>query len=508
MNYREQINFLLSNPELLLYKKPFTRGADRDAYNECEKTYNIGEKQKVSLPNFLMRNVYQEQFLREFDPNCHDVLFDDNLPSFCIKLKDGNVREIKNKRMAVPIQRELVNKQTMHLAANKMSFTLLHIEPTDKQQENFIQFKQYWNLRNQDGMKNKMVYTQLSCGDVGLLYYFDYKGKIKSRILSYADGYVLCPHNDQNGDRILESVYYTKDDVEYIDSYDETYMYRHTKSIAVDAVENGWKLEFQVEHGFSEIPLVTKRGDVAWNNVQPMIEAYEELFNVFNAVQKRQGKGLLYIKGKFKDGGKIGDGYILNDTSVEGKGDAKYLTPPTPQGMIDTLNSILEAIQLGASTTFLLPKDIKTGGDISGITIKLVQSIDIENATQKVIDWQNVADKMVRLFKEGLAKELVNSGINPYAITEYEKINIGASFSVWEPQNEYEYNQMVTILKGAGVISQETAIEVNTISKPDEKIRVQKEQDKEYEREQSLQKTNENSSETTNQEDLTQKVVE
>ena len=40
-----------------------------------------------------------------------------------------------------------------------------------------------------------------------------------------------------------------------------------------------------------------------------------------------------------------------------------------------------------------------------------------------------------------------------------------------------------------------------------EKIRVQKEQDKEYEREQSLQKMNKMGSEITNQEDLTQGVV-
>lgn len=474
-DYKEQIEFLLSNPEKLLYKKPFTRGADRNSYNDYDKVYDIGEKQRVSLPDYKMRSVSQEQFLREFDPNCHDVLFDENIPSFCVKTKDGDYHEIKHKRMSVPIQRELVNKQTMHLAANKMDFTLLELEPNERQQDNFIQFKQYWNIRNQDGMKNKMVYTQLYCGDVGLLYYFDYKGRIKSRILSYVDGYVLCPHNDKNGDRILESVYYIKDDVEYIDSYDDRFMYTHTKKIVSNDTNSSWVLVSKKEHGFSEIPLITKRGDVAWNNVQPMIDAYEELFNVFNSIQKRHGKGLLYIKGKFKDGGRFGDGFILNDTSVEGKGDAKYLEPPTPQGMIDTLNSILEAIQLGASTTFLLPKDVKTGGDISGIAIQLVQSIDIENATQKVIDWQNVADKMTRLFKEGLAKELVNSGVNPYAITEFDKLNIGASFRVWKPKSDSEYNQMLATLTGAGILSKESGIELNTVSKPDEKKRVEKE---------------------------------
>jgi hypothetical protein len=36
---------------------------------------------------------------------------------------------------------------------------------------------------------------------------------------------------------------------------------------------------------------------------------------------------------------------------------------------------------------------------------------------------------------------------------------------------------MITILSGAGVLSQETAIELNTLSKPDEKMRVAKEEE-------------------------------
>lgn len=474
-DYEIIIDELIKNPQKLLLYKPFTRGADRSYMPVMNgMTVELGEKKTATLPEYREYEVSQEQFKRELDTNCHDVLFDENIPSFCIKLEDGGIKEIKNKRVAVPIQRELVNKQTMHLAANPMSFTLLDINPNEIKQKNYITFKQYWKKRNQDGMKNKMVATQLSYGNVGLLYYMNRKGEIKSRILSFEQGFKLCSHNDDNGERLLESVYYKKDNIEYIDSYDDKFIYRHKKDIISDN-DSGWTLILKKEHGFSEIPLITKRGDVAWNNVQPLIESYEELFNVFNAIQKRYGKGLLYIKGKFKDKGRLGDGYILNDANPESKGDAKYLTPPSPQGMMDTLDGLLNAIQLGASTTFLLPKDVKTGGDISGITIKLVQSIDIELANQKVVEWQNVADKMTRLFKEGLSKELVNKGINPTAVTEFAEMDINACFEVWMPLNEYEYNQMLTTLCGAGILSKESGIELNTVSKPDEKARIEKE---------------------------------
>ena len=426
MNYKDLINELLSDPQKLKRKRPFTRGAEMGYEPSYPSEVELNSTIEAYLPKYKRIVVTQEQFMRELDPATHDVLFDDNIPSICLRTNDNGYQEIKFSKLSVPFQRNIKNKQLLHLTGHNMVFTLVETNPTEKQRQDFITFKQYWDLRNQDGMKNKMVDAQLSYGDAGLLYYFDYKGRIKSRLLSYADGYVLCPHNDQNGDRILESVYYIKDNVEYIDSYDEAYMYRYKREINVEpSDDSGWILEEPQKHGFNEIPLITKRGDVAWNNVQNIITSYEILYNVFNAIQRRHGWGLLYVKGKFKDAAKkIAGSVILNDTSSDGKGDAKFLTPPSPQGTLDTLQLMLDTIQLGSSTTFILPKDVKTGGDISGIAIQLTQSLDIENALQKVIDWQNVSDKMLRLFKYGLSKELVKEKKNPTAITDFEELNI------------------------------------------------------------------------------------
>lgn len=473
MDVREDIQALLNDPERLLQKKPFTRGADRTYFPRIKKTTEVGETIQVNLPKYRRYNLPQEQYLRELDCACHDVLFDENIPSICVKLKDGSYSDIRFEKTSLPIQQLIKNKQLMHLAANRMQFTLTDIRPTDVQQLCYTTFKQYWDLRNQDGMKWKMVDTQLSVGDAGLLYYFDRYGCIKSRIISFPN-YVLCPHNDQNGDRLLETIYYMNGNDEIIDNYDDEYLYRIIKN--EDSEE--WQYLPPIKHGFNEIPLVTKRGQVAWDKVQSLINSYEILYNIFNAIQKRYGWGIFYIKGRFKDDGKrIAGSVVLNDTNPEGKGDAKFLTPSSPQGMLDTLNLIMESIQLGSSTTFLLPKDIKTGGNISGITIQLVQSMDIESAMSRVVEWQNVADKMVRLFKYGLSKELVNKGIMPTAITDFEKLNINAKFKVWKPLNDYEFNQMITMLYGAGVISKETAVEMNTMSKPDEKARITKEQE-------------------------------
>lgn len=493
MTRKEQIQYLLANPHLLIKKKPFTRGGDY-GNDRCmgSSSVKMNEMVDASLPRFSRYIVPQSQFLEELDPECHNVLFDENVPSITMKIRNRYV-EIQYKKMAIPFQEMIKNKHVLHLCGNPVQFTMMDTNPTDTQKECFTEFKQYWNLRNQDGMRTKMVDAQKSVGDAGLLYYFDYKGRIKSRLISYMDGYVLCPHNDENGDRMLEAIYYENDDIEYIDCYDDQFMYRFKRDIMTSSRDDGWTMEKPVEHGFEEIPLITKRGNVAWNDVQSSIEAYEILYNIFLVIQKRHGWGILYIKGKFKDDGKkIAGAIVLNDTSMDGNGSAEFKTPPSPQGTIDTLELMEQTIQKGGKCTFILPKDVKMSGDISGIAIMLTQELDIENALSGSIEWQNVADKMVRLFKYGLAKELVNNGKRANAIIDFANLDINAKFKVWRPQNDTEYNSMLIQLKAAGLISEKTGIQKNTESTPDEEMRRDKEREEAERKEKELQQQTNN----------------
>lgn len=475
---REQIKArMLANPELLLEKKPFTRGTSELRLQDylvppAKCGVRVNDKMRVRPSRRKMLPITQDQYAMELDQYSHKVLYDDNIPSITTKTKDGGFIDIEYKKMPVPFQRMILNKQVLHLCGNKMQFTLMNTNPTDKQKGIFTTFKQYWDLRNQDGMKTELVTAQKSYGDAGLLYYFNHKNEIKSRLISYKDGFTIISHNDQNGERLLECIYYETQEGEVIEVYDERYHYTYTSNPGDDG---GWHVE-QDEHGFNEIPLITKRGQVAWDNVQDIIEVYEIIYNIFLVLQKKHGWGILYIRGKFKENAqKIAGNIVLNDTNMQDKGTAQYLDPPSPQNMIETLDMMKEMIQMGAGTTFLLPKDIKSTGDISAQAIMLTQSLDIENALQSVIDYQNVADKMTRLFKYGLAVELLLNGKNSTAVTDFADININGKFKLWRPKNDTDYNSMLIQLNGAGLISQETGIEKNTESSPDELQRINKE---------------------------------
>ena len=490
-NTRQQIAALLADPERLLATTPYYRridasGAQYDVFGRTVES--VGTKVRATLPSVKRVQVPIGALLREADPWSHSVLTDENIPSIYVKNSEGGYLKVEQKRLPLPYQQSIAKKQTLHLCNNPMSHVLLNTNPTEAQNKYFIRVKQAWDERNMDGKKTEAVYTQKNESFVGMLFYHDYNGKIKSRILRYSDGYNIITHKDQNGEHILECVYYCVDDVEYIDCYDDTYMYRLTNAgdIVSDAdgrvVNNGWRYETPVEHGFSEIPLAVKRGKVAWDNVQDLIEVAERTYNTFIVIQNRYGYGMLYVKGKINPKAqKVNGSFILNDTSMDPNADAKMLTPPSPENMKETLDQLEEQIMKGAGTTFILPKDIKMSGDTSGVAVQLTQELDIETALQDVNEWQNFANKMMRLFKEGLARELVNSGEKGFenAITDFEKLNIRTKFVVWRPQSNEAYNQMLTTLHGAGGISNQTLIEKNTESCPDEMARVQKEKEAE-----------------------------
>ena len=488
MSRRRQdiINDYLENPQKMLLKRPFFRGSESIGINDPTEGCNVKTNQlrEAELPDVNRRIVSQERFMRELDPNCHNVIFDNNLPSICVKLEDGSYSEIQFKRFGIPMQRAIMKAQTLYLAGNKRVHILHDSNPSDTLKKNFADFKWHWLNDNMDGVGYRAVKVQKSFGDVGVLMYMNEKNEIKSRIFSYEDGYQVIPHKDDNGEPLLDCVYYkTSDGVRHIDAYDDTNHYHFSDYFPSgnDGGENtksGWYMDYKEEHGFNESPLITKRGAPACDNGEDLIELFEIIYNLFAVIQKRHGWGILYIKGKFNETAKkIAGSVILNDTSVEGNGSAEFKTPPSPQNMIDFMQAILDQIQIATGATFILPKDIKSSGDVSGLAIQMTRSLDIVESSDSVIEWQNFASKMSRLYKEGLAKQLVSSGENPTAITDFAKMKVSTSFKPWQPFDESTWNQMLCTMKGAGVISTKTAVEKNTISAPDEEVRLQKEQE-------------------------------
>lgn len=489
---RQQIEALMSNPEYLLQKPPFYRQVTGNGKAPVVDSVRRGSVAltgtlPVTLPKVYKQVVTQEQFIEELDVYSHKVLFDDNIPSFTVKMNKDGYLEIEQYRLAIPFQRLILNKQVRHLCVNRMIHTLLITNPSDAQQNLFTRYKQMWDEKNMEGAKTKFVKAQKSFGDAGLLFMMTDDKHLVYKNISFEDGYIIITHKDDMGKHILECLYYEVTDKDgnattYIDCYDDEYLTRFTSTADAGGVltDSGWIRHEPVSHGFSECPLITKRGDVAWNNGQSQIEAYEALYNTILVIYKKFGRGIIYVKGKFNQNAKtIAANVVLNDTSMDENADAKVLEMPVPQQAIDMLRFIDRTIQISTGTTFIMPDDIKISGDTSGLAVELTQELDMATAQDGISEWQNVANKMSRLFKEGIAKELVIHGGDEFAtaMTDLAELRIQSMFSAWKPKSDVAENQMLTALyaAGNGGISRQTFVEKNTVSTPDEMERIRRE---------------------------------
>ena len=59
-----------------------------------------------------------------------------------------------------------------------------------------------------------------------------------------------------------------------------------------------WVLESDPsKHGYSDIPIVYKRGEVAWEKGQGIIDIFELMYNIYMIIEKKVGFPILYIIG-------------------------------------------------------------------------------------------------------------------------------------------------------------------------------------------------------------------
>lgn len=492
------INYYLGQPDELLKKKPFIRGGE---YKNTKTDTEAGLTDVVtaSLPELKGKIIGQETFLQEYNPSLHSINSNKSIPPFRFKI-DGSEEEIVDVVVASAKQKNIHTKQVLHLCANDLELTMLGSNDDARQRTLFdkifgrnkdtnldeksinekmlfSKFKQEWSYRNLKQYRDKAVSIQKSTGDSGTLFVYDKKAnKTKIKNLSFADGYVIIPNYDEFGDTIAVSLYYETKEAYFIKTYTDTHVYTFKKDIITETNTVG-NLEFtQVGsgevHGFNTIPLIYKRGYVAWEFAQSAIEMYEIIMAINAVVMKRFGWNWLYFNGSIDNMSiNAGDGVtVVTNTNPENeKADLKYINYPEAIGIDKMLEKLDDEIQTASSTTMILPKYIKAGNDISGTAVKVTMSMDYELALQTANDWQEWCDKFVDLFCQALGRE-------EGRIDKYTSLRIKGCFKVWMPESETQYNQMILQLKQTNVISTLTATERCTVSAPDEYERILHEQ--------------------------------
>ena len=135
------------------------------------------------------------------------------------------------------------------------------------------------------------------------------------------------------------------------------------------------------------------------------------------------------------------------------------------------LKETLKFILMGSFT--VLPPEIK-GGDMPGVTVKILYSPAIEQAINDINFYNETVDGIVDLFKQGY-------GIEQKNITGYKNLKIRGDMNVYVPQNDTEVINNINQSLLNGSLSEETALQENPLSAPDEMDRKRREKEEDIE---------------------------
>lgn len=454
------INWFLSEPSRLIAMKPFTRGGRMLGHGyETSRGVLNNTMIDTGFANLELQPISQDTYITEYRPDLHHIILNKAIPHIKV-LIDGVPLPFVEITQTASFQKLIHSAHVRNLTANNIEFNLCGDDIDESANKLFGTVKQEWQWRGLEWDKYQSINVCKQLGNVGTLFMYDPQlEKYSVKVYSYEDGYQIVPNYDEYGTEIARSLIYQIDGKIMIDTYDNRMHYHITQ------VTDGWDIKDEL-HGFSRIPLLHKRGKVAWEYAQSSIEMWELMANINAIALKRFGTFALVLIGEMdSDSFKRDSSSLIINLSAEttnGKQDAKVLEFPEPQTMDAYLKTLEEKISLFSSTSFITPKDITTTNS-GGNGIALAMSNDYSLATQSALDWQRFINDMVYLHQEGL--DLETNGAYKYA-----QLKIGAKIVPWSL--ETNNTKITNLAMEAPYLSTKTILEKCPDAAPDEIERV------------------------------------
>ncbi|MFT3994800.1 MAG: phage portal protein [Dysgonomonas sp.] len=483
-----------------------------------ERFYRTLPNRGFGNVNPFRHEVFQSDFLAQLDTAGHNI----NDPSYYeniykkVPRNDAKGNEIKGEfdyteeeleRVSIPMQSIILSKHLTHLGGENIKFVQHNINPSDKERETFVNFKQGWFKKNMETAKFEFMKSVKATGD-GAFCAVMTNGKFSYRVYSVLNGDRLHPIRDFHGNlrvfgrsfsqydygrqeevpymAVWDDKYYTllsydtemKSDAEYIVWDSETFKPRAARDDEFD----GWRVvESPIEHGFNSIPIVYLKDEkgACWSPVQHLIDKLEMALSQLFENNKSYAFRIMVVKGGVNIVGDL-KGHARAMAFKDKDGDAKFMEKADASSSFDLqLNNTLRFIELGS---FIVLPPEKLNGDLPGVTIKILYSPAIEQGLNDKHFYNASIDKIVELFKHGY-------GIEQGKPSDYTKLDIRGDIQIYIHQNDSETMQNLTLGVQAGFTSRETASETSPYSAADELSRLDKQKEKDMEDEIKSERT-------------------
>ena len=469
---------------------PSSFRANRTVGRKRDRIVFRGQKIVEPEDKPIMRILTQADFLRMYYPSGHainDPILYPDVRRVDPESKKEYIQPIV--RTAFAFQRVIATKQRVHITGNDMQFELAGKVGTEaeelQKQKDFTTFRQGWLDMNME--HNFYEFTSYKIvGDAAIVFYFDEDGHACARTLSYMKGDTLYPHrNSITGKMELFARKYAGYDdegnysSEFVEIWDDTYMYRAKRGISKSAVVQkikeffglgGYEIYEQKKHGFKRCPVAYYREDdgPCFLPAQQTIETYEEAFSYFCENNRAYAFPIMWSKG---------DGVVFHPDDINGSvkyieiedadGSAGFLEKAEVSNAFNTQLRILYDM-IYEQTFSVKPPELKSG-DLPGVAVKLLFSPAIEQAIHDSQKLQPFIEELIYFvkFAYGFQKDCAASLLN---------LCINAWIEPYIHQNDSELITNLATAVQNGFLSHQTASErISKYSRNDEIERVMKE---------------------------------
>lgn len=411
-----------------------------------------------------------------FDITKHDVMSKTKRPEKLVTrtvLEDGVTRKITEyqdvARIAMPIQKFIVDMRVNFLCANPI---ILNSNPATELEENLVEIlKKTWDDNKLDYDTKELASRLMSDTEVAELWYTEEVDKshwagtpnegktrrTRMKILTSDDGNALYPSYDQYGDMVAfgRSYKVKNEDGKEIEHFD-LYTAEKNYFFEIDGAEIKQSKNPEPNPN-KKIPIIYySQPKVEWSDVQQIIDQKEILYSNHSETNKYFAWPIAVFKGVVESlPDKDENGKAIE---LEGEGAfAQYLTwDSAPESVKLENQNIDTALEMFTGTPFITMERMGVLGTYSGIALKMLfMPAHLKSAEKEAIFGKGI-QRRLNYLKSVLCE--INQSLQPAL-----NMSIKPKFTYFLPQNILEEIDILVKAKGAGIISQESAINQNPI---------------------------------------------
>jgi SPP1 family phage portal protein len=285
-------------------------------------------------------------------------------------------------RIALPLQRLIVDRAVSFLFANPVKITTKTTKPDELQ---ILDAVRVINNDNKIDAFNRRLAREVFTYKEAAEYWYPVNKKeatddygfntikrLRVALFSPANGDELYPLFDEHGDMIAFSRQYVYTDLEkkdhvYFDTFTDDMILHYERTGTT-----GWQIVTAVPNELGKIPVVyTSQPQTEWSDVQPIIERLEKLLSNFAETNDYHASPKLFVTGKILGWSKKGEAGAI----IEGDKDCKvsYLSwDHAPESVKLEIETLLRLVYSMTQTPDISFEAVKGIGDVSGIALKLL----------------------------------------------------------------------------------------------------------------------------------------